>query len=353
MAQAEGRNGPSASGFDARRLEAYLRSVIPGLSAPMRVERVAGGQSNPTFFLDFGAVRLVLRKQPPGVLLPSAHAVDREYRVMRALAGTEVPVPATLLFCEDRDIVGTPFYVMRRVEGRVFHDCRLEAVPAAHRRDMYRAAAAALGKLHRIDPDRAGLGDFGRRSGYFTRQIGLWSRQWSLSHNRRDANIEALMEWLPRNVPADAPAVISHGDYRIGNLLFDVGKREVAAILDWELSTLGHPLADLAHFCIAWHTGPDEYGGIRGLDPPASRLPEQAEFEGWYYAGCTHGLSLKPFHLAFALFRYAVIFEGIAARARAGNAADAEASHVGGLARVLARRAVQVLERDSPEPAGG
>jgi aminoglycoside phosphotransferase (APT) family kinase protein len=248
-----------------------------------------------------------------------------------------------LVYSDDRTIVGTPFYVMERIAGRVFHDARLEAAPVAERRPMYRSVAASLATLHRVDPDAVGLGDYGKRRDYFPRQIARWTRQWNLSRLRDDPNIDKLIDWLPRNVPADDLCTISHGDYRIGNVMFDPVEPRVTAILDWELSTLGHPLADLAHCCIAWHTSPDEFGGVGGLDLAAEGLPEQSEFADWYYADAGHHARLAPFHLSFALFRFAVVFEGIAARARAGNAANADAARVAPLARVFAGRAVDLI----------
>ncbi|MCP4383358.1 MAG: phosphotransferase family protein [Hyphomicrobiales bacterium] len=332
-------DGPHKADFDAAILESTMRKALPDLSGPMSIERIAGGQSNPSYFVDFGETRLVLRKQPPGELLPSAHAIDREYRVMGALASTPVPVPKMLHFFDDPTIVGTPFYVMRRIEGRVFPDSRLHAVAWNDRSAMYGSIAARLATLHRVDPDTVGLGDYGKHKDYFARQIARWTRQWGLSAQREDANIDYLIDWLPRNIPADDLCTISHGDYRVGNVMFDPTEPRVVTILDWELSTLGHPLADLAHCCIAWHTGPDEFGGVRGLDLAAEGLPTQSEFADWYYTDAGHDARLMPFHLSFALFRWAVVFEGIAARAQAGNAANADAARVAPLARVFAERA--------------
>ena len=208
---------------------------------------------------------------------------------------------------------------------------------------MYRSVATSLATLHRVDPDAVGLGDYGKHHDYFARQIARWTRQWNLSRLRDDPNIDYLIDWLPRNVPEDDLCTISHGDYRIGNVMFAPAGPEVVAILDWELSTLGHPLADLAHCCMAWHIGPDEFGGVWGLDLAAEGLPDQSEFADWYYAEAGHDARLAPFHLSFALFRFAVVFEGIAARARAGNAANADAARVAPLARVFAERAVDLV----------
>ncbi len=337
--------GEHRGDFDPARLDAFLRTALPDAAGAMKIERISGGQSNPTFFVTYDNKRLVVRKQPPGELLPSAHAIDREYRVMRALAETSVPVPHMLCFCDDRDVIGTPFYVMQRLEGQVFHDTALPGVVRERRRSMYRSLAETLAKLHDVDPDEVGLGDYGKTGNYFSRQIARWSRQWELSQTREDLNIQRLIEWLPTNIPAGDMTVIAHGDYRVGNVLFHPNEPKIVGVLDWELSTLGHPLADLAHSCIAWHSEPHEYGGLLGLDLAAEGLPDQAAYEADYYASVKHGLRMTSFHMAFALFRFAVIFEGIAARAKAGNASDGGAARTGMLSARFARRAVDVLDR--------
>jgi aminoglycoside phosphotransferase (APT) family kinase protein len=329
--------------FDPERLDSLLRASIPGLEGLMRLERVSGGQSNPTFFVTYDNRRLVMRKQPPGSLLPSAHAVDREYRVMAALRKAGVPVPTVLLFCDDREVVGTLFYVMERLEGRVFHDASLPGVAPEERKLMYRSLAQALATLHNVDPRAVDLSDYGKSGNYFARQIARWTKQWELSHTRDDANIDYLIAWLPQNIPHDDATGVSHGDYRVGNVMFHETEPRVIAILDWELSTLGHPLADLAHSCMGWHSGPEEYGGLKGLDLAALGLPTEAEFVQTYYDATRHNLRMTKFHMAFALFRFAIIFEGIAARAKAGNAADAEAGKVGPLSARFAQHAINVL----------
>jgi len=330
---------PSDFGFDAARLDSFLKEALRGLRGPARIERIAGGQSNPTFFVSYDDRRLVVRKQPPGALLPSAHAIDREYRVIRALMATDAPVPPALVYCDDRSIVGTPFYVMERVEGRVFHDCALPGVAPADRNAMYRSMARTLAALHNVDFDAIGLGDYGRPDHYFDRQIRRWTRQWELSRTRDDANIERLARWLPQHIPEDAAAGVVHGDYRIGNLIFHPTEPRVAAILDWELSTLGHPLADLAHCAMAWLTSPSEYGGLEGLDFESLGIPDLSAVEAAYAAHAHHRHALAPFHKAFALFRWSIIFEGIAARAKAGNASAGNADDTGRLSATFARRA--------------
>ncbi|QCI63315.1 phosphotransferase family protein [Phreatobacter stygius] len=328
--------------FDTARLDAYLRQALGLSGGRPEIARISGGQSNPTFFVSYDTRRLVLRKQPPGELLPSAHAIDREYRVISALAGTDVPVPPALLYCDDRNLIGTPFYVMERLDGRVFHDCALDGVAPDQRRAMYRSMAETLAALHNIDPAARGLGDFGRPGDYFARQIGRWTKQLQAARTRDDANFDRLIAWLPAHIPRDDLSAIAHGDYRIGNLMFHQTEPRVIAILDWELSTLGHPLGDLSHSCMAWHSAPDEYGGLVGLDLAALGIPSRAAYEADYYAMADHPARLTPFHMAYAMFRWAAIFEGIAVRAKAGTAAADNAEAVGRLAAVFARRAAEL-----------
>lgn len=252
--------------FDPARLQDFLRRQLPGLQGPMQLERIGGGQSNPTWFVSFDNRQLVLRKQPGGTLLPGAHAVDREARVMRALAGTALPVPTVTLFHAEPDVVGTPFYVMERVPGRVFSDCSLPGMGPQERRAIYLAMADAMAKLHQVDWAAAGLSDYGRQGGYFSRQIARWSKQWEMGRTRENADIEHLRRWLPQHLPDESETTVCHGDFRLGNLMFHPAEPRVVAVLDWELSTLGHPLADVAFNCMAWRTLPGEYGGLRGLD---------------------------------------------------------------------------------------
>jgi len=263
---------------------------------------------------------------------------------MRALAGSELPVPTVTLFHPDPDVVGTPFCIMERVSGRVFADCSLPGLTPGERQGIYLAAADAMARLHRIDWEAAGLGDFGHRGGYFSRQITRWSRQWELSRTRDNTDIERLRAWLAQHVPDEGSTTICHGDFRLGNLMFHPIEPRVVAVLDWELSTLGHPLADVAFSCIAWRTFPCEYGGIRGLDLTALGIPGEDAYLRHYLRSSGRGDSITSFHFAFALFRLAVIFEGIAARAAAGNAASDDAGEVGALTAAFARRAVDFIE---------
>ena len=333
--------------FDTARLDAFLRERIPGLAGVMQLERIAGGQSNPTFFVSYPGRRMVLRKKPPGQTLPSAHAVDREARVLAALAGSAVPVPRVLLFHATPDVVGTPFYVMERVEGRVFGSSGMEGAPAADRHAMVMSFAQTLARLHDVDWQAAGLDGFGRPGGYFARQMARWGKQWEAERFRDIPELGALRGILSAALPPDdGAASLVHGDFRIGNMMFHPTEPRVAAVLDWELSTIGHPMADLGFSVICWRSRPAEYGGLLGLDLPALGIPPEPEYLAHYYA-CrqTPVRPLEPFHVAFSMFRFAVIFEGIAARARAGTAAGADAGTVGDLSIAFARHGLEAMKR--------
>ncbi|RRS06092.1 phosphotransferase family protein [Aquabacterium soli] len=328
---------------DASRLQTWLAQHVPGAQGPMRLERIHGGQSNPTFFANFDEAALVLRKQPPGELLPSAHAVDREFRIQQALADTDVPVPRMRAFCEDRGVIGTPFYVMDRLQGRVLSSQSIPELPPAQRRACWLAMAETLARLHAVDWAALGLADYGKPGNFFARQINRWTRQWQASRTREDANIERLIKWLPAHTPPGDETTIAHGDFRLGNLMFHPNEPRVIAVLDWELSTLGHPLADAAYSAMAWHTAPSAFDGLRGLDLAALGLPTQAEYLGHYQACSGRGDGVSNFHLAFSLFRFAVILEGISARAQSGNAFAEDAVAVGRQSAAFAQAAVELI----------
>jgi aminoglycoside phosphotransferase (APT) family kinase protein len=295
--------------FDQQRLAAYLKGKISGLGELQSIERFSGGQSNPTFKLIGSDGAVVLRKQPPGEILPSAHAVDREFKVMSALQDTDVPVPKMLHYCEDRDVVGTPFYVMEYLEGRVFHDCSLPGLSPDERAKMYDSMNKVMAALHQIDPDAVGLGDYGKHGGYFARQIRRWSKQLDLSRTNDVSDHERVRDWLSENMAADDETRICHGDFRLGNILFAPDRPEAIALLDWELSTLGHPLADVAFNCIVFHSKSNEYGGILDLDYKSLGIPEEADYLARYYERAGRTSPVETFHLAFSLWRFAVIFE--------------------------------------------
>ncbi len=330
--------------FSPERLATYLRETLPELKGTMQLQRIGGGQSNPTFFVTFAhGPQLVLRKQPPGTLLKSAHAVDREYRILRALQPTEVPVPNALFFCDDREVIGTPFYVMERLQGRVLSNYALPEIAPAERRRYLVALAETLARLHAVDWNAAGLADYGKPGNFFARQINRWTGQWQASKTAENDDINRLIEWLPAHIPQGDETTIAHGDYRLGNVMFHPTEPRIIAVLDWELSTLGHPLADAAYSSLPWLTEPDVFEGLRGLDLAELCLPSQHEYLAAYHACSGRTTHVEPFHHAFSLFRFAVILEGISARVRAGNAAAENAQAVGQLSVRFARYAAEII----------
>jgi aminoglycoside phosphotransferase (APT) family kinase protein len=332
--------------FDPERLRLFLEGQF-NERGDLRIERIGGGQSNPTFFVDFGTRRMVLRKKPAGPILRGAHAVDREFRVLNALSRTDVPVPKAIVYHEEPDVVGTPFYLMERLDGRVFHDASLPGLPPGERGQIYFALADTLARLHAVRPAEVGLDDFGRPGNYFERQLTRWSKQWADSETKDIPALDTLVGWLAEHLPPDDGQVaIAHGDFRLGNMLFHPTEARIIGILDWELSTLGHPLADLGFCCMPWHTAPEEYGGILGLDHVTLGIPSRDAFVRRYYESAIPTGPLRPFHIAFALFRFAVIFVGIADRARAGNASGANAAALAPLAARFAERALEVAWSD-------
>ncbi|RFC66381.1 phosphotransferase family protein [Fulvimarina endophytica] len=331
--------------IDADRLEHFLNERF-GSDQPLSMTQISGGQSNPTFRVRHGDRKMILRKQPPGDLAKGAHRIDREYRAMDALAGTAVPVPAMILYHDDPELLGTPFYLMEEVPGRVFQTAAMDGVTPEMRTAMYENLADTLAVLHAVDYEAAGLSRFGRPNAYFERQIDLWSGQLENSTGEPIAELEELARWLRENQPEDdGLSSIAHGDFRVGNMLYDADGPGIAAVLDWELATIGHPLADLAFCCMPWHTSSDEYGGILDLDREALGIPSEADFVERYRKSMPQVPAPTAFHLAFALFRFAVIFVGIADRARQGNAADPDAERYGPLARRFAIRAWEVIGR--------
>lgn len=331
--------------FDIGALGEYL-DAQGLLEGTLRVSQFQGGQSNPTFFIETGDEEAqrhyVLRKQPPGEILASAHRVDREYRVMAALADTrDVPVPRMRFYCDDGRVIGTPFYVMDYVPGRVFGDPALPELDGPERTGVYHALIDSMAALHRVDVAAVGLSDFGRPHGYVARQIKRWRGQYEASATETDANMDALGAWLSEHLPDDDTAAIAHGDFRIGNLLLAPDAPRVAAILDWELATIGHPLADLAYACMPYYLPHGVAGvrGIDGLDLAAHGIPSEAEQLARYRTA--RGLDRIddwPVFVAFALFRTAAILQGVYARALAGNASNRDALTVGKRAGLIAER---------------
>lgn len=337
--------------FDPAALLRYLETDLPGLPASvdardLSIERISGGQSNPTYFVTVGYRELVLRKAPNGELLPGAHRVDREYRIMYALADSGVPVPEMVRLENDQGILGAPFYLMERLHGRVAHKSTLPNHSPEARFAIYQHKARVLANLHRIDVTEKGLEDYGRKGPFFSRQIHRWTQQWELSKTREIPEIDQLAKWLKENDDGDETSTLVHGDYRIGNLMLHPKEGRIVGVLDWELSTLGHPLADLAHATAMWHITPEEYGGLMGADLKALGIPERRQFVDTYLEAAGFSNGLTTFHQAFALFRWAVIFQGIAKRAESGNAASENASTVGALALALGRRGADLLSGD-------
>ena len=333
--------------FDAGALQAWLQDHLPGFAGPLRIEQFKGGQSNPTFKLVTPGAAYVLRSKPAAAakLLPSAHAIEREYRVMAALAGHGVPVPQMLALCEDEAVIGRAFYVMSFADGRVLWDQSLPGMSQAERGAIYDEMNRVIAALHRVDIDAAGLADFGRPGNYFERQIARWGKQYLSSVTQPIEAMDRLMVWLPSHMPASAldaaKVAVVHGDFRLDNLVFHPREPRVLAVLDWELSTLGHPLADFSYHCMAWHIPPGAFRGIGSLDHAALGIPPESEYIRRY---CDRTRLATPeslaadwnFYLAYNLFRIAAILQGIAKRVDDGTAASEQARQTGSGARPLA-----------------
>jgi len=328
--------------FDAAALERFMREHVPGFRGPLSVEQFKGGQSNPTFRLVDGGQDgrpYVMRRKPPGKLLPSAHAVDREYRVVTALAQTGFPVARTYALCTDESVIGAMFYVMDCVEGRVLWDPQLPGMAPAERGAIFDAMNQVIARLHTVDYAAIGLGDYGKPGNYFQRQIDRWSRQYKASETEKIEAMDKLIEWLPRNVPAGDATSIVHGDYRIDNMIWHPSEPKVLAVLDWELSTLGHPLADFSYHAMAWHLSSTEFRGLRDCDLASMGIPAEADYLARYLERT--GMPAPSardwaFCMAYNMFRAAAIFQGVMARALAGNAASAIAVETGKRARPMA-----------------
>ena len=329
--------------FDAQALEQYLLAHVKGFQGPMEIKQFEGGQSNPTFQLITPNQRYVLRKQPPGELLPSAHQVDREYRVMHGLWNTDVPVPKMFCLCEDPEVIGTKFYVMEMVEGRLFTETRIPSVSNEDRRAIYLDLARVMALLHAVDPAAVGLETFGRPGNYYERQIGRWSKQYLASQTEDLPDMH--MEWLPNNIPAEAGSVIVHGDYRLGNVLIHPTEPKIVAVLDWELSTLGDGLADLGYLCQDYHGDAYDDEGLAGADFAALNLPTEAEFLAEY---CKHagrdGIENWHFYLIYNMFRSAGIIQGVYKRGLDGNASSEKALEYADAARMRSARGWALVE---------
>jgi aminoglycoside phosphotransferase (APT) family kinase protein len=339
--------------FDLDRLSDYLRANIDGLTGVLTVEPLTGGQSNPTFVITLGGQkRYVLRKKPSGPLLPSAHAVDREYRVMKALAGSDVPVPRMLCLCEDDSVIGSMFFVMDFAAGRSFWDPALPGLAPQERTQIYGEMNRVIAALHGVDYGAVGLGEFGKPGNYFARQIARWSKQYRASETRLIASMENLIAWLPANIPPGDETSLVHGDFRLDNMIFHATEPRVIALLDWELSTLGHPLADFAYHMLAWRLRPDQFRGMAGLDTANLGIPNEGDYVA-AYCKRTGRQSIDPahwdFYLAYNMFRLACIRQGIMRRVIDGNASNPNAAEVGRKAGDMADTAWRLVEKMKTE----
>ncbi|WP_199183736.1 phosphotransferase family protein [Novosphingobium sp. HII-3] len=332
--------------FDPEPLEGYLRERIPGFGAGMKVSQIQGGVSNPTLMIMAegadGPQRYVLRKKPPGALLPSAHRVDREYRVMKALGQQGLPVPKMRLYCDDDSVVGTEFFVMDYLEGRVFRDARLPDQSPQERSAIYDSLNAVLAQLHLIEPEGAGLADYGPAGSYFERQIGRWTKQYRAAETDHLPAMEELMARLPSAIRGDDSVRIAHGDYRLENVMYHPTEPKIIAVLDWELSTLGHPLADIGYNALLWHLHDPTWGTLDGVDLAASGIPSEEEYVAAYCRRTGRdGIEGWHFYLAFAIFRLAAIAQGVYKRSQMGNVATDRVIENG--TNTLAEQALEIF----------
>jgi len=331
--------------FDESALADYLAQHIEDYAGPLAVKQFEGGQSNPTFQLLTGNRRYVLRKQPPGDLLPSAHQVDREFRVMQALQHTDVPVPRMYCLCDDPAVIGTKFYVMEMVEGRLFTEALLPALNKSERRAIYLDLARVMARLHSVDVAAVGLSEFGRPGNYYERQIGRWSKQYLASKTEQIDAMDKLMEWLPANIPQQKKTVIVHGDFRLGNMLIHPTEPRIVAVLDWELSTLGDGLADVGYLCQDYHADSYFSEGLSSANLEELGIPTEAEFVAEYcrHAGLDH-IDNWPFYVIYNMFRSAGIIQGVYKRGLDGNASSAKAIEYKEVARIRSERAWRLVE---------
>ncbi len=334
--------------FDVERLAAHLAQHLPEFRGPVEVLQFQGGQSNPTYLITTPTAKYVMRSKPgpAAKLLPSAHAVEREFHVMRALAAQGIPVPWTLLLVEDESVIGRAFYLMQHVEGRIFWDQSLPELDRVERAAIYDEMNRVVARLHSVDVERAGLSDYGKAGNYFERQIGRWSKQYRASETERVDAMDRLIEWLPGHIPAGDETTVVHGDYRMDNLIFHPTEPRIVAILDWELSTLGHPLADFSYHCMSWHIPPGAFRGIAGLDHAALGIPSEQEYIRRYVERTARpAIENWNFYLAYNLFRIAAILQGVYKRATEGLASSDNAKQSGANAKALAELGWRYAER--------
>lgn len=328
--------------IDEPALARWLQEYVPGYRGPLQLRQFKGGQSNPTYQLVTPGTNYVLRKKPPGTLLPSAHAVDREYRILAALHPTGFPVPRPYALCTDPGVIGTAFYVMEMVEGRVTWDDLMPGATEAERRAVYGSAVATLARLHAIAPEAIGLSDFGKTGNYFARQVDRWSRQYRSSETESIREMEQLIEWLPVSLPVGEGSCLVHGDYRLDNIVLHPQEPRVIAVLDWELSTLGDPLADLTHWLLNWVLPPGLRSELGGADLPQLGIPTVDELVAQYCAAAgRREIPRLEWYFAYNTFRLACILQGIVGRLRDGSAASAHAARLVGGVRPLAVAALE------------
>ncbi|WP_313534813.1 phosphotransferase family protein [Sphingomonas sp.] len=315
------------SDLDETRLAAWAAAHVPDFTGRVTLTKFPGGQSNPTYRVESADVVYVLRRKPFGTILPSAHAVEREYRLIAALHPAGFPVARPYALCEDRQVIGAPFYLMEMVEGRTFWDGSLPGMAPAQRTAIYEAIVDTLAALHRIDPETVGLGDYGRPGNYFARQVERWTRQYRASQTGDLPEVEALIDFLPRTVPPQTQTSIVHGDYRIDNMIFAADRPQVLAVLDWELSTLGDPLADFSYFLMNWVTEPEGRSGVKGLAGPETGIPTIEDMVARYCAATGRdGVPDLDWYFAYNLFRLTGIVQGIKKRMLDGNASSTQAA---------------------------
>ena len=316
--------------FDEARLDAWMAANVDGYSGALQVCQFKGGQSNPTYWLADRERQYALRKKPPGTLLQSAHAVDREYRVMRALSDTDVPSAKMYALCEDDSVIGTAFFVMEYVQGRIFWNVQLPEVEPEERRAIYEELARVLAAIHSVDLDAVGVSDYGRPDAYVARQVKRWTKQYIASQTAEVEAMNKLIEWLPGNIPDDEATALVHGDYRLDNIIFHPTEPRALAVIDWELSTLGHPLSDLAYTCMLYDVMLPKIGGLAGVDFENSGIPTEEAFVARYCALLGRdGVPDLNYYKAFSIFRLAAIAQGVYKRSLDGNASSTEAAMFG------------------------
>lgn len=340
--------GNSQTDFDPEALRRFLAGFLGRAVQNLDIRATEGGMSNPTYFIDADGWRAVLRKQPGMKLAKSAHAIDREFRVLKTLAASDVPVPEVYHYHDDASVLGTPFYLMQWLEGRVFTAYATPGLAAEERRKLYASMCETMAQVHRLDFRAAGLGDYGREGNYFRRQISRWSQLWTQYRKDADDNpdLDQMIVWLDARIPDSELLTLCHGDFRIGNMMFHPTEPRVIGVLDWELSTLGHPLVDVAFNTQAWNMAPDENGGIAGEDFEALGIPLEQDYLENYYQHAGSGERMTDFHRVFAMFRGAVGSAGVAVRGELGNSTLPDSVRIGRfLARAYAKRGMQIAQR--------